>query len=56
MIYRNLDYAKLANISEKELSDMEIVFTELVSFKLFISQEEFNMYLSSIVDFLKLEN
>ena len=42
--YSNKDYAKVSGVSPKELLKLELEFMELVNFKMFIKDDEYEAY------------
>jgi hypothetical protein len=55
-IYPNSFYAKIVGISVKELTKLESVFLKLIDFKLFISDEIYNIYSTYLYSFDKISN
>ena len=55
-IYTNSFYAKIAGISVKELIKLESAFLNLIDFKLFISDEIYNIYATYLYSFDKISN
>jgi hypothetical protein len=55
-IYPNSFYAKIAGISVKELNKLESAFLKLIDFKLFISDEIYDVYSSYLYSFDKISN
>ena len=55
-IYPNSFYAKIVGISVKELTKLESVFLKLIDFKLFISDEIYNIYSTFLYSFDKISN
>ena len=55
-IYPNSFYAKIAGISVKELIKLESTFLKLIDFKLFISDEIYNIYSTYLYSSVKISN
>ena len=55
-IYPNSFYAKIAGISVKELNKLESTFLKLIDFKLFISDEIYDIYSSYLYSFDNISN
>ena len=55
-IYTNSFYAEIAGISVKELIKLESAFLNLIDFKLFISDEIYNIYATYLYSFDKISN
>ena len=55
-IYPNSFYSKIAGISIKELIKLESAFLKLIDFKLYISEEIYNIYSTYLYSFDKISN
>ena len=55
-VYPNSFYAKIAGISVKELNKLESAFLKFINFKLFVSDEIYNLYSSYLYSFDKISN
>ena len=55
-IYSNIYYAKIAGISVKELIKLESAFLKFIDFKLFISDEIYNIYSTYLYSFDKISD
>jgi hypothetical protein len=55
-VYPNSFYAKIAGISVKELNKLESTFLRLIDFKLFISDEIYDIYSSYLYSFDKISS